>query len=161
MNEDLKPCLDIESEWELSPEYYPPHMQVFVHKKHKGLFRVVDFEKGSYWFTDSDRVLAGKIIDINKDIGIKRKCELMPFISKVIDAEKPIEMPYVPETIKVYIENVGNLLGILYYKSSTDPENSIVAVKRFFMITYDPMTKYTEIPFDEYNRLKEEMGDVD
>lgn len=155
MNEDLKPCLDIESEWEVSSEYGTrPGIQIFQHKMHKDLLRIVDFKNQAFFFTDRHRVGLNSIIDINKKIEPIRKANLAAFLNRVIDAEKPITMPYVPEKIKVYIEDLGDILGVLYYMDS-DPDKTLVPIKRYFKMEH--FKKPEEISFDEYNTLKEKM----
>ena len=71
-----------------------------------------------------------------------------------MDAEKPITMPYVPEKIKVYIEDLGDILGVLYYMDS-DPDKTLVPIKRYFKM--EKFQKPEEISFDEYNALKEKI----
>lgn len=155
MNEDLKPCLDIESEWEISPEYgNRPGIQIFNHKMHKDLLRIVDFKNQEIHFTDRHRVQLSGVIDINKKIEQIRKANLARFLIRIIDAEKPITMPYTPEKIKVYIEDLGDILGVLYYMDS-DPEKTLVPIKRYFKMKYFQTPE--EISFDEYNTLKEKM----
>lgn len=155
MNEDLKPCLDIESEWEVSSEYGTrPGIQIFQHKIHKDLLRVIDYKEQTVHFTDRHRVKLSGVIDINKKIEPIRKLSIVSFLIRIIDAEKPITMPYVPEKIKVYIEDLGDILGVLYYMDS-DPEKTLVPIKRYFKMEH--FQKPEEISFDEYNTLKEKM----
>lgn len=155
MNEDLKPCLDIESEWELAPEFGSrPGVQIYQHKMHKDLFRVIDYGNKAFFFTDRHRIQLNGVIDINKKIEPIRKANLARFLIRILDAEKPITMPYVPEKIKVYIEDLGDILGVLYYMDS-DPEKTIVPIKRYFKMEH--FQKPEEIPFTEYQALKEKM----
>lgn len=155
MNEDLKPCLDIESEWELAPEFGSrPGVQIYQHKMHKDLLRVIDYGNKTFFFTDRHRVPLNGVIDINKKIELIRKANLARFLTRILDAEKPITMPYVPEKIKVYIEDLGDILGVLYYMDS-DPEKTLVPIKRYFKMEH--FQKPEEISFDEYNTLKEKM----
>lgn len=159
MNEDLKPCLDIESEWEISPEYGTrPGFQIFQHKMHKDLLRVINYKEQTVHFTDRHRVKLSSVIDINKKIEPIRKANLATFLNRVIDAEKPITMPYVPEKIKVYIEDLGDILGVLYYMDS-DPDKTLIPIKRYFKMEH--FQKPEEISFDEYNTLKEKMESED
>lgn len=160
MNEDLKPCLDIESEWEVSSEYMPKKygLMVYQHKMHRDLIRVIDYKEQTVHFTDRHRVKLNGVIDINKKIEPIRKLNLATFLNRVIDAEKPITMPYTPEKIKVYIEDLGDILGVLYYMDS-DPEKTLVPIKRYFKMEH--FKKPEEISFDEYNTLKEKMESED
>lgn len=159
MNEDLKPCLDIESEWEISSEYGTrPGIQIFQHKMHKDLLRIIDYKNEVVYFTDRHRVKLNGIIDINKKIEPIRKAALTTFLNRVMDAEKPITMPYVPEKIKVYIEDLGDILGVLYYMDS-DPDKTLVPIKRYFKLKH--FQKPEEISFDEYQALKEKMESED
>ena len=156
MNEDLKPCLDIETEWKLSSEYGVSRsdVKIYQHKMHNDLVRVIDYGNKAFFFTDRHRVPLNGVIDINKKIEPIRKANLARFLTRVIDAEKPIEMPYVPEKIKVYIEDLGDILGVLYYMDS-DPEKTIVPIKRYFKMEH--FQEPEEIPFNEYQALKEKM----
>lgn len=159
MNEDLKPCLDIESEWEISSEYGTrPGIQVFQHKMHKDLLRVIDYRNQAFFFTDKHRVKLSGVIDINKKIEPIRKANLATFLNSVMAAEKPISMPYTPEKIKVYIEDLGDILGVLYYMDS-DPEKTLVPIKRYFKM--EKFQKPEEISFDEYQTFKEKMESED
>ena len=158
LNEDLKPCLDIESEWEISPIYATrPGIQVFNHKMYKDLLRIVDFKNQEIHFTDRHRVQLNGVIDINKKIENIRKAMLTSFLIRIIDAEKPITMPYTPEKIKVYIEDLGDILGVLYYMDS-DPEKTLVPIKRYFEM--EKFKQPVEIPFTEYQKIKEKMEEV-
>lgn len=165
MNEDLKPCLDIESLWELSPDYpRTVRMQIFKHKDYKNLLRIVDFKEQVIIFRDTHRVKIQGVIDINKKLHNLRRANLANFLNRIMDAEKPISMPYVPENIKVYIEDIEKgheeILGVLYYMDS-DPEKTIVPIKRYFERN-DRSFKYEEIPFDKYQEMKERLEeDVD
>lgn len=159
LNEDLKPCLDIESEWEISSVYATrPGVQVFSHKIHKDLLRIVDFKNQEIHFTDRHRVQLSGVIDINKKIEQIRKANLAAFLNRILDAEKPIAMPYIPEKIKVYIEDLGDILGVLYYMDS-DPEKTLVPIKRYFKMEH--FQKPEEIAFTEYQALKEKMESED
>lgn len=158
MNEDLKPCLDLESLWELSPDYPRSiRMQVFKHKDYKNLLRIIDFKEQVIIFRDTKRVKLQGVIDINKKLHNLRRANLAFFLNRIMDAEKPITMPYVPENIKVYIEDIDKegeeILGVLYYMDS-DPEKTIVPIKRYF-VKGNYTFKYEEIPFDKYQEMKE------
>ncbi len=165
LNEDLKPCLDIESEWEHWPRFADDespitreNVHVFSHKRYDALLRVIDFNTHTIHFTDRKRITVQNVIDINKKIEPIRKIMLTSFLIRIIDAEKPITMPYVPEKIKVYIEDLGDILGVLYYMDS-DPEKTLVPIKRYFKMGH--FQKPEEIPFDEYQVLKEKIESED
>ena len=155
MSEDDKPLYDIESYWELI--YTGKDIFVHKHKQYDQLHRVLYFDKQEVRFVDKQRVPTKNIIDINKAIPEIRKSELIPLILGTIDAAKPISMPYAPEKLKVYIEDLTEYVGILYYMDS-DEDKSIVPIKRFFK--FDSRSLYQEVPFDEYQKYKEEHEDV-
>lgn len=153
MNEDKHPLYDIESNWQYKEG--SKGIQVFEHKEYKDLLRVIDFEKQTIHFTDRKRIVPEKILDINKNLPLLRKIRLMMLLLRVIDAEKPIKMPYIPEQLKVYVEDSGEYVAILYYMDS-DEEKSLIPIKRYFKLDgYTPM----EINFDMYNAFKEEQED--
>ena len=80
----------------------------------------------------------------------------MTLIIRVIDAEKPIKMPYVPEELKVYIEDLGEYVGVLYYMDS-DEKKSVIPIKRYWK--HDTGLIFKEVSQDEYVkvRMKEEI----
>ncbi len=153
MNEDNHPLYDIESNWQYKEGY--ESIQVFEHKEYKDLLRVIDFGKQTIHFTDRKRIIPEKIIDINKALPHVRKIRLMTLLLRVIDAEKPIKMPYIPEKLKVYIEDLGKCVGILYYMDS-DKEKSIIPIKRYFKSDEGNLL-FTEVSFDMYNTFKEKQ----
>lgn len=154
MNEDLKPCYDIEGDWDFVPEGYIPGRQVFRHKRCSTLFRIMDFRNHEVWFSDTARVKPENVIDIYRKVSLKEKAEFMPIIIKVIDDMKPIKMPYLPEEIKVYVESHKNCIGLLYFKD-TDKDQSIVPIKRFFEIKRDPVRSFEEITWGEFHDIAE------
>lgn len=156
MNEDLKPCYDIASDWELLDLGYP-NKQISQHKQCKDLYRILDFKEKTITFSDATRVKPEGIIDINRNIGLERKMTLCPLVIKVMAAEKPISMPYIHEEYKVYIEDIGEAFGILYYKDN-DEDESIVPIKRFFKLL---LPLHEEITWTEFNAIKEEKENVD
>ncbi len=155
MNEDLKPLYDIESNWEIVNG--TDHIQVFEHKEYRDLVRVIDFRNQTIHFVDRKRIVPGNVIDIDRALPELRKVRLMTQISRVIDAEKPIKMPYIPEKLKVYIDDLGEYLGILYYMDYK-PDKHLVQVKRYFKVTYvDKMgLLFKEVPFEEFYIYGEE-----
>lgn len=159
MNEDLHPLYDIESNWIYSRG--EDNIQVFEHKEYKQLLRVINFKDESIIFTDRMRVTPARVIDINKGklLTLKRKAELMTLIIRVIDAEKPIKMPYVPEELKVYIEDLGEYVGVLYYMDS-DEKKTVIPIKRYWK--HDTGLIFKEVSQDEYVkvRMKEEFTNV-
>ena len=158
MNEDLKPLYDIESCWEIVRSV--DHIDVFEHKDYRDLVRVIDFNNQTIHFVDRKRIHPVGIIDINKKLPALRKVRIMTLISRVINAEKPISLPYSPEKLKVYIEDKGKYLGILYYMDY-EPEKHLVQVKRYFKVT-DSDKKgllFEEVPFDEYYKYEEESNE--
>ena len=155
MNEDLRPLYDIKSNWRLIEEQRG--VQVYSHTEYSVLLRVIDFNNKMIHFTDRKRIEPGKVLDINKPLTIMDRGRLIIPIIKVMDAEKPIVMPYVPEKLKVYIEDFLDIFAILYYMDS-DEEKSIIPVKRYFK---RKNSSYEEISFEEYNKMKEEKESVD
>ena len=155
MNEDLKPLYDIESNWDIVDG--TDRIHIYEHKEYRDLVRVVDFKNETIHFVDRRRIVPGNVIDIDQKLPELRKVRLMTQISRVMDAEKPIKLPYIPEKLKVYIEDKGEYLGILYYMDFY-PEKHIVEVKRYFKVT-DSDNKglsFKEVPFDEYYKYQED-----
>ena len=130
MNEDLKPCYDIASDWELCP-MQTPGVQLCQHRAYPELFRIIDFKKQSITFKDINRVTPSKVVDIYRPIKMDDKLSILPILLQVLTEEKPISMPYIHEELSTYIQYDGENLGILYYKD-TDEDKSIVPIKRFF-----------------------------
>ena len=154
MNEDLKPLYDIQSLWGFPPTVIKDGMiHIYKHKLYPKLYRVIDFEREVVYFNDIGRVDATTIIDINKDIGVFRKNFLVPFTLQMLNELKPIKMPYVPEKIKVYVEDLGGYVGLLYFKD-TDEDESLVPIKRYFEVKNGG---FYEVDFESYNKYKEEM----
>lgn len=152
MNEDLKPCYDIESNWELVPEGCGELKQVYRHKDYHDLFRVIDFKKRTIEFRDTMRVTPANVIDIYKNIGLKAKAEIIGLVLRVIHEEKPILMPYAHEELKVFTEYHANTLGILYYKDSDD-DKSIVPIRRYFKKIKDNSLTFEEISWSEFVKI--------
>ena len=155
MNEDLKPLYDIESNWEIVDG--TDRIHIYEHKEYRDLVRVVDFKNETIHFVDRKRIVPGNVIDIDQKLPELRKARLMTQISRVMDAEKPIKMPYLPEKLKVYIEDLGEYFGILYYMDYK-PDKHLVQVKRYFKVTdADKMgLLFKEVPFDEFYKYGEE-----
>ena len=84
------------------------------------------------------------------------KAEYAPFIGRmVMTCElKPIKLPYVPETHKVYVQHEKTALGILYFMD-TDKERSMVPIKRFFAIKRDPVLSFEEISWAKFREIAE------
>lgn len=161
MNEDLKPCYDIASDWELDPGSNRSKM-FYRHKSDENLYRIVDFANQTISFRDIARVPKKNVIDIYKKLDSDTKDELMGLIIGVIHEVKPITMPYIHEELKVYIEHHPGCVGLLYFKDS-DEEQSIVAIKRFFEITRDPVLSFKEISWNEFvdiSEIKEDEENV-
>ena len=151
MNEDLKPCYDIASDWELFP-IQTPDVQLCQHKDYPELVRIIDFKKQTVTFKDINRTTPSKVIDIYRKVEPNEKLPIMPIVLQVLAEEKPISMPYIHEELSVYIQYDGSNLGILYYKD-TDEEKSIVPIKRFFKIVKKgEATSFEEVTFTEFNR---------
>ena len=77
MNEDLKPCYDIESCWKVVAEGCSSDRQVYRHSDYEDLFRIVDFRNQSITFNDTMRVPPTNVIDIYHDIGLMAKGNIM------------------------------------------------------------------------------------
>ncbi len=165
MNEDLKPCIDIESEWELidsrglDPDQ--PRFKFYQNKNYESLYRIIDFEKQEVTFTDAKRINVGiGILDINHALSLERKRKLLPILLKVLNEKKPITLPYVHEELKVYIEDLDEAVGFLYFMDN-DEDKSLVPVKRFFKVHQAPSsTEFEEISYYNYNEIREKK-DVD
>ena len=155
MNEDLKPLYDIESLWEVRFNV-PGRLVKYEHKEYPTLTRFVDFENHKYLFSDFSRVEPENIIDINKNIGMTRKVELQDIALRLVNMAKPITMPYLPEKMKVYVEDLGLYVGFLYFRSDREPEN-MIPVKKFFKVVRDPVINFMPVTFSEYNSYKEDM----
>ena len=156
MNEDLKPLYDIESNWEIV-DGTTDRIHIYEHKEYRDLVRVIDFRNQTIHFVDRKRIVPGNVIDIDQKLPELRKVRLMTQISRVMDAEKPVKMPYIPEKLKVYIEDFGEYLGILYYMDN-NPEKHLVQVKRYFKVTDSNKQGllFKEVPFDEFYKYGEE-----
>ena len=158
MNEDLRPCYDIASDWEFVDA--PKGKQIFRHRNCQSLYRIMDFKAHTVKFTDTERVRPAAVIDIYKKVTLKEKSEMMALILAIMGEEKPISLPYIHEDLKVYIEKHESCVGLLYYKDS-DAEESIVPIKRFFEIKREPHLNFEEITWSEFYALsgKEEKDE--
>ena len=156
MNEDLRPCLDIESEWEAVQEMMP--IYIYKHKMYPSLYRCVDFGLEEVYFRDKDIVKIDGIIDIYKKLEAREKEEIIGFIRNLMHEIKPINLPYVPFSYKVYVEHEKKASGILYFKDN-DEDESIVPIKRFFEISRDPILNFEEISWDKFREIAEEVED--
>lgn len=164
MNEDLQPCIDIESEWELvdSRGLAPDQpIKFYQNKNYESLYRIIDFAKQEVTFTDAKRINVDiGILDINHALSLERKRKLLPILLKVLNEKKPITLPYVHEELKVYIEDLGEVIGFLYFMDN-DEDKSLVPVKRFFKVHQAPSSiGFEEISYYNYNEIKEKK-DVD
>lgn len=159
MNEDLHPLYDIESDWNLIGGQEGMH--VFAHKDYKDLLRVIDYKEQKILFTDRLRIQPDRIIDINKALPFKRKAELQLLLVRVMDAEKPVTMPYVPEKLKVYIEDLDSYVGVLYFMDS-DEKKTVKPIKRYWKKDDNNRFIYKEVSQDEYLdfKFKEEIINV-
>ncbi len=157
MNEDLKPCYDIESCWERCavPD---PKMLIARHKECHHLFRIVDFAAQTIKFNDTLYVKPEGIIDIYRPLTDSEKEEIIGLILGIMHKIRPISMPYVPVSYKVYIEYHKKALGVLYFMD-VDEDKSIVPIKRFFEIKRDPVLNFTEISWDRFREIAEEDED--
>lgn len=153
MTEDNRPLYDIEGLWEMDMNI-PGMVIKSHHKEYPHLYRLIDFEAQLYAFTDAKRVTAENIIDINKDIGIARKNLLSFKAMALISFIKPIVMPYKPEIIKVYVEDLGSYVGFLYFRSNLEPD-TMVPIKRYFKVIQDPVFNLVEVSPDEFREFKE------
>ena len=159
MNEDLKPCYDIESLWEVAGDISKPDFQVYRHKDCPHLYRLIDFKNKKVEFHDVLYVKPEGVIDINRKLSLKEKAEIMGLILGIMHEIKSITLPYVPETHKVYIQHEKNAFGILYFKDN-DEEESMVPIKRFFAIKRDPVLSFEEISWAKFREIAEvEDGD--
>jgi len=158
MNEDLKPCLDIESEWEAVQKIMPIH--IYKHKLHPSLYRVIDFGLNEVYFRDKEIVKTDGIIDIYRKLEAREKEEVLGLIRGLMHEIKPITLPYVPFSYKVYVEHEKRAIGILFFKDN-DEDESIVPIKRFFEIKHDPVLSFKEISWDMFREITEEESHVD
>lgn len=156
MNEDLKPCLDIESEWEAVQEIMS--IYIYKHKLHSSLYRVIDFGLNEVYFRDKEIVKVDGIIDIYRKLEVREKEEIIGFIRGLMHEIKPITLPYVPFSYKVYVEHEKKAIGILFFKDN-DEDESIVPIKRFFEIKRDPVLNFEEISWDRFREIAEEVED--
>lgn len=160
MNEDLKPLYDIESNWELIGGQ--KGIQVFEHKEYHHLLRLINYKEQTITFTDRLRLSPERIIDINKSLDFKRKAKLQLLAYRVLDAEKPVTMPYIPEKLKVYVEDLDSYVGILYFMDS-DEKKTVKPIKRYFFEDVENRMMFTEVSQDEYInfKMKEEITNAD
>ena len=162
MNEDLKPCYDLYSLWEMD-DYSTKSLQSFHHKVYPNVSRVIDFNLKKVFFVDKERIAEDRIIDINRPLLDYEKKALWIKCQQVMNAEREIEMPYLPEKLTMYVELKGAgpiwYLGILYYKDDT-PEKNIIPVKRYFK-TDDLLLfnsgLWQEISHDEYMEVTRDV----
>lgn len=138
MNEDLKPCYDMESLWVLDTDKSNMEVKCFVHKDYPNVLRIIDYPAMRWFFIDKERVSEERIIDINRPLKEHEKRPMWVICQQIINAEREIEMPYVPEKLTLYIELKEKMgpddswyLGILYYKDDSKDKN-IVPIKRYF-----------------------------
>lgn len=157
MNEDLKPCYDIPSLWE-ETDISKPDLVIHRHKDCQHLYRLADFKKHTIEFHDILYVKPEGVIDINRKLSLKERAEIMGLILGVMHEIRPISMPYVPVSYKVYIEYHNKALGILYFMD-VDEDKSIVPIKRFFEIKRDPVLSFEEIGWDKFREIAEEDND--
>lgn len=158
MNEDLKPCYDIETCWERSTVSNPKMLFIATHKECPHLFRIVDFAAQAIRFHDSLYVKPEGIIDIYRPLTDAEKGEITGLIRVIIHEIRPISMPYVPVSYKVYIEYHKKALGVLYFMD-VDEDKSIVPIKRFFEIKRDPVLSFEETSWDRFREIAEEEED--
>lgn len=164
MNEDLNPCLDIESEWMLVDSRgltSDQAIKFYQNKTYESLYRIIDFAKQEVTFTDAKRINVDiGILDINHALSLERKRKLLPILLKVLNEKKPITLPYVHEELKVYIEDLDEAVGFLYFMDN-DEDKSLVPVKRFFKVHQAPSSiEFEEISYYNYNEIREKK-DVD
>ncbi len=150
MTEDARPLYDIESYWEMDDTMTRARVQAYKHKEYPSCYRLVDFANQDISFNDISRV--HKVIDIHSKLDEREVRELMPKILSVINAERPITMPYKPEKLTVYICKFDGVLGILYYKVDTEEEKNVYPVRRYYKMDYDPVLTFIEMNGDEYIR---------
>ena len=159
MNEDLKPCYDIESCWKkVLQSYYLPGKVVRQHNDCHHLYRCIDFDKQAVFFKDFYYVKPEGIIDIYRPLTDSEKGLVKGLILDIMHKIRPISMPYVPVSYKVYIEYHEKALGILYFMD-VDEDKSIVPIKRFFEIKRDPVLSFEEISWDRFREIAEEVED--
>lgn len=150
----LAPIQDIEENWEVDPGYVANTSIVFKNKILPTLYRKIDISNQEILFTDTMRVRPERVIDINKKLSILEKGVIIPQIMAVINSIRPIEFPYTPEKLTVYVESEGRYLGILYFRV---PPRGIIPVRKFFY--RDELNGWTEITYTKFRR--EIFEDVD
>ena len=150
----MEKIFDTNLAWELKSE--TPERNIYMHKDLNSLFRMIDFKNERILFSDTGRIYLEGIIDINKPLSNERKTALMPLLLSVINSLKPIEMPYIPEKLKVYIEDIGPAVSFLYYMDS-DSEKSLIAVKRYYKVINDPVYDFVEISRDMFEKERENV----
>lgn len=149
MNEDDNLVYDIESYWVMDASLTRARQQVFQHNEFKTLYRLVDFNEEIISFNDIARI--DQVIDINRKLLPREVKQLMPKLLSIINAERPITMPYKPEKLTLFIELFDETLGVLYFKDDT-AEKNVVAIKRFYKLDWDPVLYFIEISPEEYAR---------
>lgn len=138
---------DIEENWEVDSENMQPGCLIFKNKVFTTLYRKIDVVNQTVTFTDTMRVRPERVIDINKKLSILEKATIIPQIMAVINSIRPIEFPYTPEKLTVYVESEGRYLGILYFRV---PPRGIIPVRKFFY--RDPLYGWTEISYTKFRR---------
>ena len=154
MNEDLKPCYDIESCWKRVLQSYLPGKAVWQHNDCKSLYRGIDFDNQVVFFKDFLYVKPEGIIDIYRPLTDNEKGLIKGLILDIMHKVRPISMPYVPVSYKVYVEYHEKALGVLYFMD-VDEDKSIVPIKRFFEIKRDPVLNFEEISWAKFREIAE------
>lgn len=135
---------DIEENWEVDNEYSQAGAIIFKNKILPTLYRKIDVMNQTVTFTDTMRVRPERIIDINRKLSILEKATVIPQIMAVINAVRPIEFPYTPERLTIYVEVMGPYLAIYDYRL---PPATVVPI-HLFLEKKDG--EYTEIPMWEF-----------
>lgn len=138
---------DIEENWEVDQGYVANTSIVFKNKIFPTLYRKIDITNQEISFTDTMRVRPERVIDINKKLSILEKATIIPQIMAVINSVRPIEFPYTPEKLTVYVESEGRYLGILYFRV---PPRGIIPVRKFFF--RNSLNGWEEISYTEFRR---------
>ncbi len=148
MTEDDKLVYDIESYWEMNLNLTQFRQQAFEHKEYKSLYRIIDFNDQTIRFNDIARIQ--KVIDIHSKLDENVIKEFMPKFISIINAERPITMPYKPEKLTLFVCMFDDILGVLYYKVDTEEEKNVYPIKRYYKIDRDPLLTFIEMTGEEY-----------
>lgn len=155
----LTPIIDTDDIWNvlIRPESdESPDVSIYQCKRMSSLFKYV-YRDGHIEYRDIDRVVC---VDVDSESGMIDAWHryFSSLVSRVIDKEFPIIMPYMPgKPILVQCESFAcdsdcdTIFGIYNAIFTEDAIQKFIPINRFFK---DVMNEWVEITKDEYDRRK-------